>query len=302
MINKNVLIVTGPTASGKSSLSVQLAKILDGEIISADSSQVYCGLDIGSAKITPEEMKDIPHHLIDIKQPNEDFSVAEFKNLALDKIKQIISRNKTPIICGGTGLYIKALVNDYDFSNTPKNQDLREKIKQEIIDNGLLSTYNKLVDIAPEFAKTINENDEVRIIRAFEKVMGEKNDCSNVLNDYNYFVYVINDDRQIIYNNINKRVDLMIKDGLFEEVQKLIKQGINKNNSCFKSIGYKEIYDYYANNLDKNETIELIKQKTRNYAKRQLTLYRGMKNVIWIDGENKLEKILNDYKYRTNRK
>lgn len=302
MINKNVLIVTGPTASGKSSLSVQLAKILDGEIISADSSQVYCGLDIGSAKITPEEMKDIPHHLIDIKQPNEDFSVAEFKNLALDKIKQIISRNKTPIICGGTGLYIKALVNDYDFSNTPKNQDLREKIKQEIIDNGLLSTYNKLVDIAPEFAKTINENDEVRIIRAFEKVMGEKNDCSNVLNDYNYFVYVINDDRQIIYNNINKRVDLMIKDGLFEEVQKLIKQGINKNNSCFKSIGYKEIYDYYTNNLDKNETIELIKQKTRNYAKRQLTLYRGMKNVIWIDGENKLEKILNDYKYRTNRK
>ena len=302
MINKDVLIVTGPTASGKSSLSVQLAKILDGEIISADSSQVYCGLDIGSAKITPEEMKDIPHHLIDIKQPNEDFSVAEFKNLALDKIKQIISRNKTPIICGGTGLYIKALVNDYDFSNTPKNQDLREKIKQEIIDNGLLSTYNKLVDIAPEFAKTINENDEVRIIRAFEKVMGEKNDCSNVLNDYNYFVYVINDDRQIIYNNINKRVDLMIKDGLFEEVQKLIKQGINKNNSCFKSIGYKEIYDYYTNNLDKNETIELIKQKTRNYAKRQLTLYRGMKNVIWIDGENKLEKILNDYKYRTNRK
>ena len=300
---KDVLIIIGPTASGKSSLSVELAKKLNGEIISADSSQVYIGLDIGSAKITKEEMKDIKHHLIDNKTPYEEYNVAEFKSDALKLIPQIISRNKLPIICGGTGLYIKSLINDYNFDNAPKNEQIRQQIINEVEnnENGLEIAYNKLCTMLPDLAKKINKNDKVRIVRALEKMLVEKNEFVKPLNQYNYHIYVINDDRQEIYNKINKRVDLMVQNGLFEEVKNLIDSGISKDNPCFKSIGYKEIFDYYQQGLDKLETIELIKKKTRNYAKRQLTFFRGIPEAVWIENENKLEKIINDFKHRTNR-
>ena len=298
---KNVIIIIGPTASGKSSLAVQLAKKLNGEVISADSSQVYVGLDIGSAKITKDEMQGVCHHLLDIKSPFEDFNVSEFKTLAIEKINDIISREKLPIICGGTGLYIKALINDYDFDSTPKNQDVRNSITYEIdnTENGLEKAYQKLCLLLPEVAQKINKNDKLRIVRALEKYYSEKVERSENENQFNYFVYVINDDRKLIYEKINKRVDIMVNQGLFEEVKDLMDKGITKENSCFKSIGYKEVFDYYIDNLDKEETIELIKKKTRNYAKRQLTFFRSMPEAVWIENENKLEKIINDFKHRT---
>ena len=301
---RDVMIIIGPTASGKSSLAVNLAKKLNGEVISADSSQVYVGLDIGSAKITNDEMQGIKHHLIDIKTPFEEFNVAEFKCLAIEKINEILARGKLPIICGGTGLYIKALINDYDFDNTPKDNEIRNQILCNIenTDNGLEGAYATLCEKAPEVACKLNKNDKIRIVRALEKLQAEKNINQKENNDFNYDVYVINDDRQVIYEKINKRVDIMVNQGLFQEVENLIKQGITKEYSCFKSIGYKEVYDYYIDNLDKNETIELIKKKTRNYAKRQLTFFRGMPQAIWIENENKMEKIINDFKHRTTRK
>ena len=204
-----------------------------------------------------------------------------------------------PIVCGGTGLYIKALLYDYDFDNTPKNDLLRKQISQQIAVNGLEHAYTKLKSLSPELAIKINCNDEVRIVRALEKLLGEKSVTENKSYDFKYITYVINDDRGLLYNKINNRVDLMVQNGLFEEVKTLIDKGITNQNSCFKSIGYKEVYDYFNHNLDKNETIELIKKKTRNYAKRQLTLYRGIPEAIWIENDNKLEQIIHDFKNRT---
>ncbi len=296
MKNKNVIVIIGPTASGKSDLSIQVAKKLDGEVISADSSQVYVGLDIGSAKIKKEEMQSIKHYMIDIKQANEDFCVAEFKELALKNIQDILSKNKTPIICGGTGLYVRALIDDYDFDFTPKSEELRAKIEKEIEENGIDFAYQMLKSLSMSKASKINPNDKVRLVRALEKELCEKQTTKQLENDFNYFVYVIDMDRTLLYQRINDRVDKMVEIGLFDEVKNLMEKGITTKNSCFKSIGYKEVYDYYANGtLDKQQTIELIKKKTRNYAKRQLTFFRGIKQAVWLRSDDKLSELLQDY-------
>lgn len=302
-MKNNVIIIIGPTASGKSSMAIQLAKELDGEVISADSSQVYTGLDIGSAKITQEEMQGVVHHLIDIKQPDEEFNVVEFKILALQKIEYILKRNKFPIVCGGTGLYIRALIDDYDFDNAPpKSVEIREHLDQLKNKYGKSYLYEMLCNLDSKKSKKINPNDEVRTIRALEIALSKNQSTyKSIKNDYKYFVYVLNKDRNELYQNINDRVDMMVENGLFEEVKQLMDKGITTENSCFKSIGYKEIYNYYKQNLDKQEVINLIKQKSRNYAKRQLTFFRSIKDAVWInDKQNKLEKILNDYNNRTN--
>lgn len=296
MNNKNVIVIIGPTASGKSDLSIQVAKKLDGEVISADSSQVYVGLDIGSAKIKKEEMQSINHYMIDIKQATEDFCVAEFKELALKNIQDILSKNKTPIICGGTGLYVRALIDDYDFDFTPKSEELRAKIEKQIEENGIDFAYQMLKSLSESKALKINPNDKVRIVRALEKELCEKQTSKQLENDFNYFVYVIDMDRTLLYQRINDRVDKMVEMGLFDEVKNLMEKGITTKNSCFKSIGYKEVYDYYANGtLDKQQTIELIKKKTRNYAKRQLTFFRGIKQAVWLRSDDKLSELLQDY-------
>ena len=296
MNNKNVIVIIGPTASGKSDLSIQVAKKLDGEVISADSSQVYVGLDIGSAKIKKEEMQSINHYMIDIKQATEDFCVAEFKELALKNIQDILNKNKTPIICGGTGLYVRALIDDYDFDFTPKSEELRAKIEKQIEENGIDFAYQMLKSLSMSKASKINPNDKVRIVRALEKELCEKQTSKQLENDFNYFVYVIDMDRTLLYQRINDRVDKMVEMGLFDEVKNLMEKGITTKNSCFKSIGYKEVYDYYANGtLDKQQTIELIKKKTRNYAKRQLTFFRGIKQAVWLRSDDKLSELLQDY-------
>lgn len=300
-MKKQVIVIIGPTASGKSDLAIQLAKKIDGEIISADSSQVYIGLDIGSAKIKEEEMQSVKHYMIDIKSAFEDFSVAEFKHLALGHIQQILDNKKRPIICGGTGLYVKSLVEDYDFANVPKSQNIRDEIEKSIDTDGLSNAYNTLCNLAPERAKHINPNDKVRIIRALEVCYSQKESVYNDTNEYEYLVYAIDIERSFLYQKINMRVDEMVKNGLFEEVKHLMDKGITINNSCFKSIGYKEIYDYYTNgNLDEIQTIELIKKKTRNYAKRQMTFFRGMKNIHWLRSDNKLKELLEDLQNKQN--
>jgi len=294
--SKNVIIIIGPTASGKSDLAIQVAKKLDGEVISADSSQVYVGLDIGSAKIKKEDMQSIKHYMLDIKDPTQDFCVAEFKELALKNVKDILNKNKTPIICGGTGLYVRALIDDYDFDFTPKSEELRAKIEKQIEENGIDCAYQTLKSLSISKASKINPNDKVRIIRALEKELCEKQTTKQLENDFNYFVYVIDIDRNLLYQRINDRVDKMVELGLFDEVKKLMEQGITTKNSCFKSIGYKEVYDYFTTKeLDKQQTIELIKKKTRNYAKRQLTFFRGIKQAVWLRSDDKLSELLQDY-------
>lgn len=292
-----VVVILGPTGVGKTDVAIQLAKKINGEVISADSSQVYKGLDIGSAKVTPEEMECVPHHLIDILEPEQEFNVALFKDLCLKAIEQILKNGKTPIICGGTGLYVKALIEDYDFFEASKDQELRNQLNQILEEKGKEYLYDMLLKQAPEKAQKISVNDTVRVIRALE-ILNTKNksQVKNAPQKYEYVVFALNMDRQTLYERINRRVDIMESQGLFDEVERLIKRGINTEHSCFKSIGYKEVYEYFKNNLSKQETLELIKKKTRNYAKRQLTWLRGMKNIIWIDNSDKtkaLNQILN---------
>lgn len=301
-MKKDVIIIIGPTASGKSDLAIKVAKNIGGQIISADSSQVYKDLNIGSAKINCEEMQGIKHYMIDIKSPFEDFSVAEFKELSLKYIQEIIEQNKIPIICGGTGLYVKSLINDYDFSNAPKQQKIRDELEDKVKEFGLQYVYNLLKKISPEKALKINPNDKIRIIRALEIELSQisiKKDA-DTNNNFNYYVYAIDLDRQLLYQKINYRVDEMVKRGLFDEVKQLMDKGVTIQNSCFKSIGYKEVYDYFKNaTLDKEQTIELIKKKTRNYAKRQLTFFRGMKQTVWLSSDDKLTELLKDFKNRS---
>lgn len=293
--NKKVIIILGPTAVGKSDLAVEIAKKIDGEIISADSSQVYYGFDIGSGKITKEEMQSIPHHLIDIFNYDQEFNVSLFKDMAEEKIENIKKRGKNPIICGGTGLYIKALVNGYNFYNTAKSEDLRQRYEQIAKEQGLETLFEMLQELDTEKAKSVDRFNKVRVIRALE-IAEQGGKQIQIKPKFEYQIIVLDLPRDVLYNRINHRVDKMVQMGLFEEVQNLINKGANLTHSSFKSIGYKEVYEYLVNKtLTKEQAIDKIKQNSRKYAKRQLTLLRSLKDAIWIDNSNKsqaIEKIL----------
>lgn len=287
---KNLVVLTGPTAVGKSSLSINLAKQLNGEIISADSMQVYKGMDIGTAKITKEEMQGVKHHLIDIIEPTEDFHVAKFKELVEEALDDIYSRGKLPIICGGTGFYIQAILYDIDFSSNDIDKEYRKSLEEFADKNGNEELHKKLQQIDPESAASIPAPNVKRVIRALEYYhqTGEKFSVYNATqreknSPYNFAYFVLNDDRKLLYNRIDKRVDIMMEQGLLSEVKGLIASGLCRGMTAMDGIGYKELLEYYEKNLTLEEAVELIKKKSRNYAKRQLTWFRREKDVVWID-------------------
>ena len=287
---KNLVILTGPTAVGKTSLSINLAKAINGEIISADSMQIYKGMDIGTAKIMPEEMDGVTHHLIDVIDPTEDFHVVRFKEMVEAAIEEIYAKGKVPIICGGTGFYIQAILYDIDFTENEIDKSYRESLVKYAAEFGQDALHDKLKAIDPESAESIPAANVKRVIRAIEyyEQTGEKFSVHNATqkeknSPYNFAYFVLNDDRQLLYNRIDARVDKMIDEGLVDEVKSLVAKGVKKGMTAMDGIGYKELLDYLDGNGSLEDAVELIKKKSRNYAKRQLTWFRREKEVIWLD-------------------
>ncbi len=309
----DLLILAGPTAVGKTDISIKLAKKLNGEIISADSMQIYKYMDIGSAKITKEEMKGIPHHLIDVVAPHEEFNVSSFKSLAEKCIKDIWSRGKLPIIAGGTGLYINSLIYNYDFTDADRDEDYREYLIRLSEDKGKEYVHSLLKDIDEKSYEKLYPNDLKRVVRALEvyKITGKsiseytKENEKKLYNiPYNINYFVLNMNREVLYERINKRVDIMMDKGLIEEVKKLESMGYTPDMQSMKGIGYKEILFYFKGDISLDEAIYLIKKGSRNYAKRQLTWFRKDKRSIWIDKdkyrseEEIVDKIIKMVKYK----
>ena len=287
---KNLVILTGPTAVGKTSLSINLAKAINGEIISADSMQIYKRMDIGTAKVMPEEMDGIKHYLIDVIEPTEDFHVVKFKQMVEAAIDEIYAKGKIPIICGGTGFYIQAILYDIDFTENEIDKKYRKSLEAFAKEKGNEALHEKLNAIDPESAKAIPAANVKRVIRAIEyfEQTGEKFSVHNATqkeknSPYNFAYFVLNDDRQLLYNRIDARVDKMIADGLVSEVKSLLASGVRKGMTAMDGIGYKELLDYLEGDGSLDDAISLIKQKSRNYAKRQLTWFRREKEVIWLD-------------------
>ncbi len=290
-----VYVIGGPTASGKSKLAVELAKKNNGEIISADSMQIYKEMNIGTAKITKEEMQGIKHYLIDIVSPNERYSVSNFKNDAELAIEEILKKGKTPIIVGGTGLYIDSLIYGIEFQDEEIDTEYREKLNKIAENEGLEKLYNKAKEIDPEAMKKISINDKKRIIRVLEiyhktgktKTKQEIESRKKELK-YNFKVFAIDMDREKLYSRIEKRVDMMVDEGLIGEVKGILEK-YNQFPTAMQGLGYKETVEYLQNKISKEEMIEKIKKETRHYAKRQLTWFRKNKTTIWLDGEKEPE-------------
>lgn len=285
---EKLLVIIGPTAVGKTKLSIDMAKKFNGEIISGDSMQVYKGMDIGTAKITLDEMEGIPHHLIDIKNPDESFSVAEFQLLVRKKITEITMRGKLPIIVGGTGLYIQAVIQDYQFSDAPSDEEFRSALEKRLQIEGSQILYDELVQIDRASAEKIHPNNSRRVIRALEifhctgKTMSEFQGNQNVGLVYQTALIGLSMDREKLYERINHRVDQMVHLGLEEEVKALYDSGLRDCQSV-QGIGYKEFFAYFEHKLSFVETIQQLKQNSRRYAKRQLTWFRNKMNVEWFD-------------------
>lgn len=298
VLKPNIYVIGGPTASGKSKLAVELAKRINGEIISADSMQIYKDMNIGTAKLTKEEMQGIKHHLLDFVSPEERYSVANFKTDAKIKIEEILKKGKTPIIVGGTGLYIDSMIYGIEFQDEKIDKEYREELNELAEKEGLERLYEEARKIDPEAMKKISINDKKRIIRVLEiyhktgktKTEVEKESRKNEIK-YNYKMFAITMNREKLYERIEKRVDQMIEQGLIEEVQSILNK-YHKFPTAMQGLGYKEVVEYLENKLTKEEMIEKIKKKTRHYAKRQLTWFRKNKETIWLDGEKPLEKKL----------
>ena len=305
-MKKNLLIIAGPTAVGKTEISIKLAKELNGEIISTDSMQIYKYMDIGSAKISKEEMEEIPHHLINIIDPKVQFSVSEYKEKCLEAMEDIYSRGKLPILVGGTGLYIDSVTCNMSFTESEKDEGYRSYLWDLAEKEGNDRLHSMLKDIDNESYDSIHPNNRKRVIRALEvyKLTGKpfssfKEDNSKYDVPYNVLYYVLNMDRAKLYERINKRVDIMMKEGLIEEVKKLMDMGLTSNMQSMQGIGYKEIMYYLNGDISLEQAEEMIKQGTRNYAKRQLTWFRKDPRAVFIDKDQLSEgeiinKIIND--------
>ena len=282
MNKKKVVFILGPTAVGKTFFSVKLAKKLNGEIISADSVQVYKGLDIGSAKVTKEEMQGVVHYAIDILEPWEEFSVYDFVEYTKHKIDEIASKNKLPIIVGGTGLYVKALTLGYNFGGVNKDANLRENLEKLAEEKGNDYLYQMLLEKDKDMAEKTDKNNTVRLVRALEIALSDgQKQTGNV--DIDYLIFALVKDRAVLYDAINKRVDTMLANGLIDEVKSLKQSGLTAQNQSMRAIGYKEVLSYLDGEIDYDRMVEILKQHSRNYAKRQLTFLRGMQNVNFVD-------------------
>lgn len=291
-----VIVICGPTASGKTALSIELAKKIDGEIVSADSMQIYKYMDIGSAKPTKLEMQGIKHYMLDFVEPNIRYSVADYKKEAEACIEEILSKGKVPIVVGGTGLYINSLIYGIEYNENKLDEEYRNKLEKIAESEGLETLYNKAVEIDPIAMEKISCNDKKRILRVLEiyhetgktKTEQEIESRSKEIK-YDYRVFAINIDRDKLYDRINQRVDIMLEQGIVDEVKNLISK-YEKLPTAIQGLGYKETKDYLEGIISKEEMIEKIKMETRRYAKRQLTWFRKNQQVIWIDGLETKEK------------
>ena len=298
-----LIILTGPTASGKTALSVELAKRIGGEIISADSMQVYRYMDVGSAKVTVEEMDGVPHHLIDVLDPQDSFNVVTFQEMAKEAMKKIYANGHIPIVAGGTGFYIQALLYDIDFTDNDGDMEYRHHLEELAKEQGAEVLHSMLKEVDPPSAEAIHANNVKRVIRALEfyKKTGQRISDHNEEerqkeSPYNFAYYVLNMDRATLYDRIDLRVDRMIEAGLEEEVKQLKAMGCTRDMVSMQGLGYKEILDYLNGVLSLEEAVYILKRDTRHFAKRQLTWFKREKDVTWITQENfgfDREKILN---------
>lgn len=289
-MNNKILVLAGPTAVGKTALSIELAKKLNGEIISTDSMQIYKYMDIGSAKITTEEMDGIKHHMIDVTTPDKPFSVVDFKNMAQPIIDDLLSKDKLPILTGGTGLYINALTCNMNFTDATNDEAYRLELEELAKEHADIYIHNMLKDIDPVSYESIHPNNRKRVIRALEvyKVTNKPFSSFNAGEDfykskYDVHYYVLNMDREKLYQRINKRVDIMFEKGLLNECIKLKENGYNSLMQAMQGIGYKEVLMYLENSISLEEATEMIKQGSRNYAKRQLTWFRKDPRAIFLN-------------------
>ena len=287
-----LVILSGPTACGKTSLSIDLAKRIDGEIISADSMQVYRGFDIGTAKVTEAEKDGIPHYLIDELDPTEEFNVFEFQSRARKYIADISSRGKIPMIVGGTGFYIQSVLYDIDFSDESDDKSFRHELENLAEEKGSDYLYQQLMECDPDAAKEIHPNNTKRVIRALEffhetgQQISEHNRIQQQKESpYNYAYFVLNRPRNILYERINRRVDVMIHEGLPEEVSGLLEKGYGEDLLSMQGLGYKELVPYVKGQISLEEASDLLKKNTRHFAKRQITWFKREKDTIWIDLE-----------------
>lgn len=305
-----LIILTGPTAVGKTELSIKLAKAVNGEIISADSIQVYKYMDIGSAKVTKEEMDGVKHYLIDVLEPTDEFNIFVFKKLATEAMEEIYAKGKVPIIAGGTGFYIQSVLYDIEFAEEEGDKTYRHELEKKAAAEGVSVIHRMLEEVDPKAAAEIHENNLKRVIRALEyyhetgKPISEHNEEQrSKTSPYNFRYYVLNMDRDKLYDRINLRVDIMLENGLLDEVKKLKDMGFSKDLVSMQGIGYKEIREYIDGECAYEEAVETLKKNTRNFAKRQLTWFRRESDVTWLnheefecDKEKMLEFMLNDLK------
>lgn len=292
---QKVIVICGPTASGKTSLSIEIAKRINGEIVSADSMQIYKDMDIGTAKPSKEEMQGIKHYLMDFVSPEERYSVAQYKKDAKQAIKKILSEGKVPIVVGGTGLYVDSLIYEIEYDDIELDEEYRNELEKYIDSEGLESLYQRAVKIDPEAMEKISHNDKKRIMRVLEiyhstgktKTEQEKESRKNPV-EFNYKVYALDWPREILYDRINQRVDIMIEQGLVDEVKSILEK-YNKFPTAMQGLGYKEVVQFLEGKYTEEEMIEKIKMETRRYAKRQLTWFRKNKETIWLKGNDEIQ-------------
>ncbi len=301
-----VIVICGPTASGKTGLSIELAKKINGEIVSCDSMQIYKEMNIGTAKVTKEEMQGIKHYLIDFVSPEERYSVADYRKDSKKAIKKIIEKGKVPIVVGGTGLYIDSLIYEIDYQNIEFNPNYRKELEEKVKTEGLEKIYQEAKKIDPLAIQKISPNDEKRILRILEiynatgKTKTEQEiESRKKVPEYEYLVYALKWDREVLYERINKRVDKMLEQGLIEEV-KTILENYKNFPTAMQALGYKEVVEYLEGKTSKEEMCDKIKMETRRYAKRQMTWFRKNKQTIWLEAQEEnmqenINKIIKDF-------
>ena len=289
-MKKPLIVLTGPTAVGKTKLSIALAKAVNGEIISADSMQVYRYMDVGSAKITPDEMDGVPHHLVDVLDPTEDFNIVLFQQLAKKSMEEIYSKGRIPILVGGTGFYIQALTRDIDFTQSEQDDSYRKELESLAAEKGNTFLHDMLTSVDPKSAEDIHENNVKRVIRALEfykqngtRISEHNEEQKEHVSPYNLAYFVLNAPRPLLYKRIDERVDEMLKKGLVEEVKTLQRMGCHRGMVSMQGLGYKEILAWLEGEYPYDEAVRILKRDTRHFAKRQLTWFRREGEVTWVD-------------------
>lgn len=288
-----LLVLTGPTAVGKTKLSISLAKVINGEIISADSMQVYRHMDIGSAKIRKEEMEGVPHYLVDVLEPEEEFHIVKFQQMAKEAMKEIYSRNKIPILVGGTGFYIQSVTKDIDFTEAEQENAYRQELEALALEKGSAFLHEKLREVDPQSAEEIHENNVKRVIRALEfyeqngfPISQHNAEQKQRQSPYQLAYFVLNAPRPLLYERIDRRVDEMIQEGLVKEVQTLKERGCHRGMVSMQGLGYKEILDYLEGNCSLEEAVRILKRDTRHFAKRQITWFKREEDVTWVNKDD----------------